>query len=325
MTRTPQWDAWVAQARAVKIETVIARRGIKLQQVRKSNEFVGACPICAGTDRFSINTKKQVFNCRGCGKGGNVIALVQHIDGADFAHAVEKLTGEPPPKTDDTTTAANVAPGPHSAHARNMNPADYERRQHEKARWLWRRRDPVAGTIAETYLRSRGITGSLPATLGYLPARKRDQHPALIAAFGLADEIEPGVLAAPRRVEAVHLTLLSPDGTGKAAVEKPKLMIGSPGDLPIIIAPPNDLMGLAITEGIEDAATVHQATGLGAWAAGAAGRLPALADVIPDYVEVVSVAIDDDDAGTKFGTELVHRIEARGIEARPIYLKRRAT
>ena len=28
-------------------------------------EFAGPCPHCGGTDRFSINTKDQVFNCRG--------------------------------------------------------------------------------------------------------------------------------------------------------------------------------------------------------------------------------------------------------------------
>jgi hypothetical protein len=50
----------------------------------------------------------------------------------------------------------------------------------------------------------------------------------------------------------VHLTLLAPDGSGKADVEKPKLVVGPPGVLPIVLAPVNDLLGLAITEGIEE-------------------------------------------------------------------------
>src|SRR5262245_30310544 len=29
--------------------------------------------------------------------------------------------------------------------------SDYERRQHDKARWLWSRRRPLLGSIAETY------------------------------------------------------------------------------------------------------------------------------------------------------------------------------
>ena len=61
-----QWDRWVVKARSVPIEDEIARRGIKL---RGRIERCGPCPKCAGEDRFSINTRKQVFNCRGCGKG----------------------------------------------------------------------------------------------------------------------------------------------------------------------------------------------------------------------------------------------------------------
>jgi hypothetical protein len=112
----------------------------------------------------------------------------------------------------------------------------------------------------------------------------------------------------------VHLTLLRPDGSGKAEIEKPKLMIGSPGNLPIIIAPPNDLLGLAITEGIEDALSVHQATGLGAWAAGAAGRMPKLADVIPSYIECVTIYAHDDRAGQEGARGLAAALVERGIE-----------
>jgi hypothetical protein len=56
-------------------------------------ERVGPCPRCGGRDRYSVNPKKQVFNCRGCEVGGDVIALVQHIDGCSFPVAVEKLIG----------------------------------------------------------------------------------------------------------------------------------------------------------------------------------------------------------------------------------------
>ena len=43
--------------------------------------------------------------------------------------------------------------------------------------------------------------------------------------------------------------------------------------------------------------TTHQATGLGAWAAGSAGRMPALADAIPSYVETVAIYGHADKAG----------------------------
>jgi hypothetical protein len=137
----------------------------------------------------------------------------------------------------------------------------------------------------------------------------------MIASFGLCDEIEPGVIAAPRDVQAVHLTLLKPDGSGKAEVKPNKLMIGSPGGLPIVLAPPNDLLGLAITEGIEDALSVHQGTGLGAWAAGSAPFMPRLVDTVPDWIDCVSVFADANEAGETNSTKLAAALNARGIFA----------
>src|SRR5262249_25009751 len=152
---------------------------------------------------------------------------------------------------------------------------------------LWSQRQPIFDTIAERYLHDvRGITCFPPTTLSFLPARKPEHHPAIIAAFAMPKENKAlkGKLDFPRNVQAVHLTLLKPDGSGKAEIENPKIIVGS-SKLPIVVAPPTDLLGLAITEGIEDALSVYQATGLGAWAAGSAGRMPALAAVIPDYIE----------------------------------------
>ncbi len=72
----------------------MATRGIKLRG--RGPERCGACPRCGGDDRFSINTKKQVWNCRGCASGGDVIKLVEHLDGSDFKGAVETLAGAAP-------------------------------------------------------------------------------------------------------------------------------------------------------------------------------------------------------------------------------------
>lgn len=143
----------------------------------------------------------------------------------------------------------------------------------------------------------------------------------MIAAFGLVDEPEPGVLGEPRRVTSVHLTFLKPDGFGKADVDKPKIVIGRPRGCPIVLAPPNDLLGLAITEGIEDALSVHAATGLGAWAAGSAPFLPALVTAVPDYIECVHVVVDDDPAGRRHARELVDRLRSSGFEVFPRLLR----
>jgi hypothetical protein len=90
------FNMWADKARAVLIQNEIDRRGIKLSG---SVERYGPCPKCGGEDRFSINISKQVFNCRGCDKGGDVIALVEHLDGVEFIAAGTALTGEPPPRS----------------------------------------------------------------------------------------------------------------------------------------------------------------------------------------------------------------------------------
>jgi hypothetical protein len=193
---------------------------------------------------------------------------------------------------------------------------EYERRQHEKAAWLWTQRRPFEDSIGETYLRqARGYGGPLPATLGFLP-RKGEHSPALIAAFGLPQESEPGVLAAPKDVGAVLLIALKPDGSGKADVEHPKKTIGSPAGLPIAVAPVNDLLGLAITEGLEDALSVAEATGLGAWAAGGASFMAKLAAAVPHYVECVTLFAHADQAGRKGAGDLESLLLNRGIEVR---------
>jgi hypothetical protein len=94
--RSAAFEAWSAKARDTPIEDEIARRGIKLK--RTGLEQVGPCPKCGGEDRFAINIAKQVFHCRGCDAGGDVIRLVEHLDGVDFIAACTALTGEPPPK-----------------------------------------------------------------------------------------------------------------------------------------------------------------------------------------------------------------------------------
>jgi hypothetical protein len=195
-----------------------------------------------------------------------------------------------------------------------------------KARWLWSNREPIAGSIAEIYLRgARGYGGPLPATLAFLPARA-DYLPAMIAAFGLANEVDPGVITiANSAVTGVHLTRLRPDGSGKAVFDDPdenaKIMIGFSAGSPIVLAPPNDLLGLAITEGIEDGLSIHESTGLGVWAAGSASRMAALAAVVPSYVETVTVYADDDLAGRRGSADLVTGIEAREIEVRLVIAK----
>src|SRR5262245_37819112 len=195
-----------------------------------------ACPRCGPQRRSAANRRRAVlriwycepgfltFCCARCGIAGHVFA--------------------------DNRSALSRDDRIRIAHAR----AEAEAFEREKAadrrvlaRWLWLRHRPIAGTPAERYLRQApGSTGALPGTLGFLPARG-EHPPALIAAFGLPTEPEPGLLTiAPNAVVGVHITRLRPDGSGKDEREPAKIMIAKSAGWPIVLAPPNDGGGLAI-------------------------------------------------------------------------------
>jgi hypothetical protein len=299
----------IAGARDVPLERELERRHIKL---RGRIERCGPCPRCGGHDRFSINVKKQIWNCRGCAVGGDVITLVQHLDCADFTTAVQILGGgRPAPVSAPSSVAAY----------RTEEKENYEVEQHRKAAWLWQQRRSLTGSPAGRYLREvRGIHCPLPATLAFLAPTRSGHHPGLIAAYGLPDELEPGILAEPENVDAVHLVLLKPDGSGKVDSTPNKITVGSPAGQPIILAPLNDLLGLAITEGIEDALSVHTASGLGAWAAGGASHMPALADAVPGYVDWFRVIADGNETGHRNAFELYHSLIDRGLHGEVVDL-----
>ena len=133
----------------------------------------------------------------------------------------------------------------------------------------------------------------------------------MIAAFGLPIENGPGeLLMRDEDVRGVHLTRLAPDGN-KADVEEPKITIGkSSVGYPIVLAPVNDGLGLAVTEGIENGVSVHEATGLGVWAAGCASRMPALAPAIPSTIEAVTIYAHSDPDGQKGARTLAQALAA---------------
>lgn len=184
------------------------------------------------------------------------------------------------------------------------------------ARTLWSAALPIGGTPAELYLRgARSYRGGLPPTLRYLAAKGKHPH-AMIAAFGFVSEAVCGELAIPVAPPAVHLTRLAPDASQRLA----KIMLGAVSGHPIVLAPTNDGLGLAIAEGIEDALSLHEATGLGAWAAGSAAHMARLEDAVPAYVSCVTIAEDDDPAGRLATARLGDALSSRGFEVRRLSL-----
>lgn len=246
-------------------------------------KFRAPCPICGPERRRAHNRKRQVlcvwsdapdfatYNCVRCGASGYAKPEAPRV-----AKTRSQLRAPSGMVVDDEQQRAA---------------------QQSKARRLWQASRPALGTPVETYLRSRRIE-TRSNTVRFLPRGRPEHHPAMIVPYGLPTESEPGCLVP--HVEAVHLTLLRSDGCGKAAADPNKITIASPRGMPLVLAPMNDLLGLAITEGIEDALSVHQATGLGAWAAGSAPFLPKLAPaVIAAAPDCVTICVDDDDTGRR--------------------------
>lgn len=259
----------------------------------RSPDWREICPACAPLCKTPIGRSKQVR------------VVWQRQDGhlVKYCHRCEDQKTEPKP-------VGFVAP---KLLVRRRT--EVERAQ--LAAYLWSRSKPFMGTLANAYLSHvRGIRVRPPATLRFLPSY--DQHPpAMIAAFGLTGENEPGRLGKPDHVCAVHLTLLSGNGLTSLG----KRMVGLPSGVPIALAPPNDGLGLVIAEGVEDALSLHEATGLGAWAAGSAAHMGKLGDAVPDYIECVTLAEDDNKAGQKACHRLGQALLARGFEVRCLRLK----
>jgi hypothetical protein len=59
---------------------------------KRGTEYVGLCPLHEDrTPSFSVNPKKGVFCCYGCGAGGDAYDLVMAVTGCDFRAAKEYL------------------------------------------------------------------------------------------------------------------------------------------------------------------------------------------------------------------------------------------
>jgi len=314
--------AFLEELRArVPVSEIVGRR-VKLR--RAGREWKGLSPFNKErTPSFYVNDQKCFYHDFSSGKHGDIIDFIQETEGLTFHEAVERIANlagmmMPDGKTPTAAPAPVAVPQkPVEDDSERIEAAVRENRL-RKARRLWSLRQPMPGTIAERYFRMRGYDGALPATIGFLPA-SGGYPPAVIAAYGIATEPEPAtpqyasevLVIADKSVCGVHLIKLKADGSDRLREDGAKITIGKGIAAPIMLAPPNDGLGLAIAEGIEDALIAHQATGLGAWAAGGATRLPMLADTIPDYVECVTILVDDNEAGRIGANELAVRIHHR--------------
>lgn len=268
-----------------------------------------ACPLCGPDRRAPSNRSRPVLRLWAASPG-----FISYACARCGEHGYARDSGAPPLK------AGAYARVRAEVEERHRGAAAVRR---AKALGLWRGRQRILGSVAEVYLReARVYRGPLPPTLGFLPARG-DYSPAMIAAFGFPLELEPSAIAIPEsQIVGVHLTRLLRDGSDRerSVGSKAKIMIGFSAGSPIVVGPPSDGLGLCIAEGIEDALSAHEATGLPAWAAGCASRLPALAAAVPPWIESATVLVDNDPDGRRHAAILANALARRNIEVRSIIL-----
>ena len=174
---------------------------------------------------------------------------------------------------------------------------------------LWARTRPIAGTLAEAYLRARGIapTGDLPA-LRFHPAcwyrpepqAPRQSWPALIAA----------VTDHSGTITGIQRTWLARDGSGKAPVATPRRALGQLLGNGVRFCPVRHV--LAAGEGIETMLALLQALpALPVVAALSANHLAALS--FPADLRRLYIVRDNDAAGRAAARRLTERASAAGL------------
>ncbi len=175
---------------------------------------------------------------------------------------------------------------------------------------------PIAGTLAETYLRNRGITARLEVlpALRFHPAcfyrahdaAPREAWPALIAAVTDAD----GTIA------GVHRTWLDRDGAGKAPITAPRRALGHLLGNAVRFGGAFDV--LVAGEGIETMLSLRCVLpDMPMVAALSANHLAAL--ILPPPLRRLYIARDNDAAGRRAAMCLRDRARAAGIEARILW------
>jgi len=180
----------------------------------------------------------------------------------------------------------------------------------ESARRLFAISTPIQGTIAETYLRARGLTALHETTsLRFHPRcyyRQDCQLPA---------ELWPALIAAVTActgvITGVHRTWLDPTGASKAPINTPRRAMGHLLGNAVRFGLADDVV--AAGEGLETMLSLRMALpSMPMLAALSAAHLAAI--VLPPRLHRLYIARDNDPAGDAAAKTLIDRVSDAGIE-----------
>jgi len=180
--------------------------------------------------------------------------------------------------------------------------AEAEKRAAQAQR-IWNKARPVAGTVAEAYLRGRGIACPLPATLRFHPAcfhgASGQRFPALVGLVEGGDGF------------ALHRTWLAPDGTAKAPVTPAKAMLGAAagGVVRLTEGPGRLIIGEGIESTLSALALLDDCTAC-AWAGLSTSGMRGLR--LPAEPGRLTIAPDGDAPGREAAHALAERAHALG-------------
>jgi hypothetical protein len=205
--------------------------------------------------------------------------------------------------------ALRLAPSEISGHEprpfsnRNAGQLAESARRAAQALAIWEQSEAIGGTIAETYLRRRGITCELPNTLRFNGE----------AWHGPTKRCWPAIVARLDGTEgfAVHRTFICSDGAAKAAIDPPKAMLGATARGAVRLS--NEAERLVVAEGIETALSLLCGLLPGSpmvWAALSASGLRSLR--LPPKPKRLTIAQDGDLAGRVAAQSLAIRARAEG-------------
>lgn len=316
-------DLFFADARAADALAVAQKLGVRLKKIA-TNEYAGPCPSCGGADRFSVNVRKKIFNCRGCGAKGSNIDLVMLATDCTPIKACERITGRTRPNgaskdEQERTASAARAKAIKEIRERSLE-LDDPRAEHGKAylaaRRITRELVPLIGTPAETYLAQiRKIdVGALEDVLsrcdalGWHPSVYFNEpgHPLHAQRLGcIVGIMTDAVTAEP--TGAISRTYLTPD---LAKVGKAKTL-GSPAGIVRLSEDADVLFGLHLAEGMETALTVMSKGLRPIWATGSTSLMRTFP--ILNVIEWLTLIVDHD--ANRAGEEAAREVETRWLLA----------
>lgn len=197
------------------------------------------------------------------------------------------------------------APDPAIAAQRKAEQGRKVQKRAEIALATWNESTAIHSTLAETYLRNRGITCALPDSLRYFGDCWHSSAQRIPAMIGLVSPLEGDSLT------SIHRTYLAADGQGKADITPNKAMLGATSGGCVRLSHGDG--ALIACEGLETGLSLLSGLFTGPATVVAALSTSGIRGlVLPAHPARLIIASDGDEAGCEAGKALAERAHLLG-------------